>query len=116
MRILTLAAVVIAENPIADNERIIKCSHCTGMTLNGGFLDGQSCFDGTQEGWVEGHPSKDTTPACQTYTMNQTNIKLGVEEFIVGRDWSPTGYTTDSVMQQSKFQRELRNYFRLSEL
>ena len=102
MRILTLAAVVIAENPNADDESIIKCAHCTGMMLNGGFTSGKSCFDGTQEGWVEGHPSKDTTPACQTFTNNQTHIKHGIEEFVVGRDWSPTGYTTDSIMKQSK--------------
>ena len=102
MRVLTLVSIVIAEELKDDGDRTIKCAHCTGMMVNGGFQSGQSCFEGTQDGWVLGHPSKDTTPACQTFTNNQTNIKLGREEFIVGREWSETGYTTDSVMKQSK--------------
>lgn len=79
---------------IADT---IKCAHCTGFAENGVIEDGVDCFDGTTAGWVKGEPAVDgIEPACQMLSLNQTNGK--VTQFTVQRDWSSTGFTSDSTM------------------
>ena len=81
---------------------------------NGNFLSGESCFDGTQDGWVEGHPSGDITPTCQTVTNNQTNVKLGVEQFVVSRDWSEY-VRTNGTLKQSKLKKNETQLFQTFE-
>ena len=102
MRILLFVSLVFAKKLKHDSRTTINCAECDGLMKNGIFLSGESCFDGTQNGWVEGHPSGDITPTCQTVTNNQTNVKLGFEQLYVKRDWSENSATTNSILKQSE--------------
>ena len=73
----------------------IKCAHCSGFAKDGVITSGADCFDGTTTGWVKGEPAVDGVElACQMVAFNETNDKASY--FTVQRDWSPTGFTSDS--------------------